>query len=160
MARSPECGSVRLRHRAADEQACPRRCPPVRGPAPAPAGPAAAARAAAPPHDLRPTRRWNRLVSPAGPVARTGLQRRRNRTMAAMAVAAVAGVGLSLWGTSAWCATAPPGEYVEPAIGPDEPGYQAYVVATPTLAVFGADDDGDLARVALLSLRSGDDGAR
>ena len=103
------------------------------------------------------TRRWSRLVSPAGPVTRTGLQRRRNRTMAAMAVAAVAGVGLSLWGTSL-VRNSTAGEYVEPAIGPDEPGYQAFVVATPTLAVFGTNDDGDLTSAALLSLRSGDDG--
>ncbi len=104
------------------------------------------------------TRRWNRLVSPAGPVTRTGLQRRRNRTMAAMAVAdGRRASGCRSWGTSL-VRNSTAGEYVEPPIGPDEPGYQAFVVATPTLAVFGTGDDGDLTSAALLSLRSGDDG--
>jgi hypothetical protein len=106
---------------------------------------------------MTPARRRSRLLQPAGPVTPTGLRQRRNRTMVAMAVAVVAGVGLSLWGTSL-VRNSTAGEYVEPSIGPDEPGYQAVVVATPTLAVFGSGDDGDLLFAALLSLRSGDDG--
>jgi hypothetical protein len=104
-------------------------------------------------------RPWSlqRLIRPAGPVTREGLRRRRTRTLVAMAVATAAGVGLSLWGTSIVRGSTA-GEYVEPSVGPDEPGYQAYVVATPTLAVLVPGDDGDLVAAALLSLRPGDDG--
>lgn len=102
-------------------------------------------------------RSWSRLVRPAAPVTPAGLARRRSRTMIAMALAAAAGVGLSLWGTSIMRGSTA-GEYVEPSIRPHEPGYQAYVVATPTLAVLVPGDGGDLAAAALLSLHPGDAG--
>jgi hypothetical protein len=74
-----------------------------------------------------------------------------------MAAATVAGVGLSLVGyTVMRDSTA--GRYVAPAVRPDERGYQAYVLSTPTLAVVQPDPEGRLAAVALLSLRPGDDG--
>jgi LytR cell envelope-related transcriptional attenuator len=109
------------------------------------------------PRHMKPASPWRRLLRPAPPVTREGLQRRRHRTMVAMSLAAAAGVGLSLWGTSI-VRNSTAGKYVEPATGPDEPGYQAYVVATPTLAVLQSGEDGELAAAALLSLRPGDEG--
>lgn len=50
------------------------------------------------------------------------------------------------------------GRYVEPSAGPDEPGYQAFVVPTPTLAVVHPREDGSLAGIALLTLEAGEEG--
>ena len=46
----------------------------------------------------------------------------------------------------------------EQAAAPTDPGYQAYVVTTPTMAVFHKGPDGDLAGASLLALEPGDDG--
>lgn len=50
------------------------------------------------------------------------------------------------------------GRYVDPTLGPDEPGYAAFVTPTPTLLVLMRSADGQLGGVALLSLQSGDSG--
>jgi hypothetical protein len=50
------------------------------------------------------------------------------------------------------------GRQVEPLAGPDDPGYQAYVVPTPTMAVVERAADGELGGVALLALESNADG--
>jgi LytR cell envelope-related transcriptional attenuator len=50
------------------------------------------------------------------------------------------------------------GRYVAPTAGPDDPGYQAYVVPTPTMAVVQQGEDGELVSVAVLALESSDDG--
>jgi hypothetical protein len=85
------------------------------------------------------------------------LPTRRAVVAGAMAAAAVVGLGLSLVGFSVMRGSTA-GRYVEPSTRPDEPGYQAFVISTPTLAVIHTDDDGELAAVAVLSLRPGDDG--
>jgi hypothetical protein len=63
----------------------------------------------------------------------------------------LASVGLSSVRTS----TA--GRY-EGEVGPDDPGYQAYVASTPTMAVLHRAADGSLGGAWLLALESGDDG--
>jgi hypothetical protein len=51
-----------------------------------------------------------------------------------------------------------PGEYVDPSLRPEEPGYQAVVTPTPTLLVVQRSADDDLVGVTVLALRSGDEG--
>jgi hypothetical protein len=77
--------------------------------------------------------------------------------LAALGTTTLAGAGLATVGLSL-VRHSTAGRYVEPPVGPDEPGYQAYVAATPTLAVVHRDTDGDLVGAALLALRPGDDG--
>jgi LytR cell envelope-related transcriptional attenuator len=50
------------------------------------------------------------------------------------------------------------GRYVEPTASPDDPGYQAYVVPTPTMAVVQRGPSGELVGVAVLAIESSDDG--
>ena len=101
-------------------------------------------------------RAWAR-GRPLVPMSRRSVERRRAWLVVGMAAAAATGAGLSVVGASV-VRNSTAGQYVDSAIGPDEPGYQAYVVATPTLAVVQAGAGGDLAAVALLSLNPGDDG--
>ena len=73
-----------------------------------------------------------------------------------MAGLTVLGVGLASVGlTSVRTSTA--GRY-EGQIGPDDPGYQAYVLPTPTMAVLHQATDGSLGGAWLLTLESGDAG--
>jgi LytR cell envelope-related transcriptional attenuator len=51
-----------------------------------------------------------------------------------------------------------PGEYVDPSLRPDEPGYVAVVTPTPTLLVVHKGSDDVLSGVTLLALRSGNEG--
>jgi len=95
--------------------------------------------------------------SSVAPMSGDQLRRRRTWVLGGMAAATVAGLGLSLVGFSVM-RDSTAGRYVAPAVRPDEPGYQAYVISTPTLAVVQPDPDGGLAAVAVLSLRPGDDG--
>ena len=60
---------------------------------------------------------------------------------------AVAGVTLVRHSTA--------GRYIEGA-GPDDPGYEAFVVPTPVMALFQRGDDGELVGVAVLALESRD----
>jgi hypothetical protein len=85
------------------------------------------------------------------------LHRRRAGVLAAMGALTVAGVALALGGVSL-VRSSTAGRYVEPSAGPDEPGYQAYVVPTPTLAVVHPGEDGSLAGITLLALDAGDEG--
>jgi LytR cell envelope-related transcriptional attenuator len=97
---------------------------------------------------------------PAAPGSDRSAERVRRRrrlvlaTMAALvgggAVLTVAGVNLVRNSTA--------GRYVAPTAGPDDPGYQAYVVPTPTMAVVQRGDDGELVSVAMLAIESSDDG--
>ncbi|HEX6238957.1 MAG TPA: LytR C-terminal domain-containing protein [Acidimicrobiales bacterium] len=73
-----------------------------------------------------------------------------------MGVLTAAGVALVL-GAVSLVRNSTAGRYVEPTAGPDEPGYQAYVESTPTLAVVQP-GDGSLAGITLLSLNAGDEG--
>ena len=68
----------------------------------------------------------------------------------------MAGVALALTGLSL-VRNSTVGRYEE-ALLPTDPGYEAYVVPTPTFAVVHRGPDGALAGLALLSLEVGDDG--
>jgi hypothetical protein len=113
----------------------------VRSAPPAPAGPRAAA-----------TGRGNRPASSRA----HGVRRRRALLLAGMGALTVAGVGLAAVGLSA-VRTSTAGRY-EQAAGPDDPGYQAHVVPTPTMGVLHRGADGSLVGASLLSLEPGDDG--
>jgi hypothetical protein len=85
------------------------------------------------------------------------LRRRRRLVLAAMAVLFGGGVVLTAVGVNL-VRNSTAGRYVAPTAGPDEPGYQAYVVPTPTMAVVQRGDDGELVGVAVLAIESSDDG--
>ncbi|HKA83723.1 MAG TPA: LytR C-terminal domain-containing protein [Acidimicrobiales bacterium] len=86
-----------------------------------------------------------------------GLRRRRRLVLAAMAALFGGGVVLAVVGVNL-VRNSTAGRYVAPTAGPDDPGYQAYVVPTPTMAVVQRSDDGDLVSVAVLAIESSDDG--
>jgi LytR cell envelope-related transcriptional attenuator len=83
-------------------------------------------------------------------------RRRRTVLLTGMAVFTAAGIGLATAGlTTVRHSTA--GRFEE-AIAPDEPGYQAHVIPTPTMGVLHRAADGSLAGAWLLALEPGDDG--
>ncbi|MGH9229602.1 MAG: LytR C-terminal domain-containing protein, partial [Acidimicrobiales bacterium] len=127
----------------------PRPAPGAPGATPAvPAAPAAPGAAATP------------LVGPARPSrgrSPDGLRRRRRLVLAGMAALFGGGVALTVVGVNL-VRDSTAGRYVEPLAGPDDPGYQAYVVPTPTMAVVQRGDDGELVGVAVLAIESSDDG--
>jgi hypothetical protein len=84
------------------------------------------------------------------------ITRRRRALVAGMAVLTAAGVGLALTGLST-VQNSTAGDYQETA-APGDPGYQARVVPTPTMAVLQRGPGGVLAGAWLLSLEPGDDG--
>jgi hypothetical protein len=86
-----------------------------------------------------------------------GLRRRRRLVLAGMAALFGGGVALTVVGVNV-VRNSTAGRYVEPTAGPDDPGYQAYVVPTPTMAVVQQGADGELAGVAVLAIESSDDG--
>jgi LytR cell envelope-related transcriptional attenuator len=86
-----------------------------------------------------------------------GLRRRRRLVLAGMAALFGGGVALTVVGVNV-VRNSTAGRYVEPTAGPGDPGYQAYVVPTPTMAVVQQGADGDLAGVAVLAIESSDDG--
>jgi hypothetical protein len=101
-----------------------------------------------------------RVVLPGAPgVGRraAGLRRRRRLVLAAMAALFGGGVVLAVVGVNL-VRNSTAGRYVAPTAGPHDPGYQAYVVPTPTMAVVQRGDDGDLVSVAVLAIESSDDG--
>ncbi len=101
-------------------------------------------RTAGPPRPPRPPRR------PTPP----RLQRRRRILLTGIGVLTAAGVALAVAGvTLVRHSTA--GRYIEGA-GPDDPGYEAFVVPTPVMALFQRGADGELAGVAVLALESRD----
>jgi LytR cell envelope-related transcriptional attenuator len=73
-----------------------------------------------------------------------------------MGVLTLAGAALAVAGLST-VRNSTAGRY-ERVVGPDEPGYQAHVVPTPTMGVLARAADGTLAGVSLLALEPGDDG--
>lgn len=94
------------------------------------------------------------------PVARRRgrrLRRRRRRVILGLGACTAAGLVLAVTGLTL-VRTSTAGRYIEPSARPDEPGYQAHVVPTPTLAVVHRGPEGELAGLALLALRPGDDG--
>jgi hypothetical protein len=86
----------------------------------------------------------------------TSITRRRRALVAGMVVLTAAGGGLALTGLSA-VQNSTAGDYQE-TTAPGDPGYQAQVVPTPTMAVLHRGPDGVLAGAWLLSLEPGDDG--
>jgi LytR cell envelope-related transcriptional attenuator len=82
------------------------------------------------------------------------LRRRRRVLLAGIGMLTAAGVALAVAGvTLVRHSTA--GRYIEGA-GPDDPGYEAFVVPTPVMALFQRGDDGELVGVAVLALESHD----
>lgn len=91
-----------------------------------------------------------------GPGARRLLVRRR-LVAGAMVVLVGLGAGLVVVGLDRVRGSTA-GTYVDARLQPDEPGYVALVTPTPTMLLLGTDAEGQLAGVALLSLRSQDEG--
>src|ERR687898_525385 len=82
------------------------------------------------------------------------LRRRRRILLAGIGMLTAAGVALAVAGvTLVRHSTA--GRYIEGA-GPDDPGYEAFVVPTPVMDLFQTGDDGELVGVAVLALESRD----
>jgi hypothetical protein len=73
-----------------------------------------------------------------------------------MGALTLAGAALAVAGLST-VRNSTAGRY-ERVVGPDEPGYQAHVVPTPTMGVLARAADGTLAGASLLALEPGDDG--
>ena len=94
----------------------------------------------------------------SGPPRRAtrNVRRRRALLLAGIGALTVAGTGLAVVGLSE-VRTSTAGRYEE-TLGPTDPGYQAYVVPTPTMGVLHQAADGGLAGAALLALESGDEG--
>ncbi|MGH9005767.1 MAG: hypothetical protein ACRDYV_21785, partial [Acidimicrobiia bacterium] len=84
------------------------------------------------------------------------VRRGRQLLLAGIGAATVAGVALAVTGLSL-VRNSTVGRYEE-ALLPTDPGYEAYVVPTPTFAVVHRGPDGALAGLALLSLRADDRG--
>jgi LytR cell envelope-related transcriptional attenuator len=84
------------------------------------------------------------------------VRRRRQMLLAGMGALSAAGAALAFGGLT-MVRNSTVGRY-EQAAAPTDPGYQAYVVTTPTMAVLHKGPDGDLAGASLLALEPGDDG--
>jgi len=84
------------------------------------------------------------------------IKRRRAALLAGMGALTAAGVVLAIAGLST-VRNSTAGRYGE-TLAPDDPGYQAHVVPTPTMAVLHRGTDGDLVGAFLLALDPGDDG--
>jgi len=84
-------------------------------------------------------------------------RRRRRLVAGSMFVLVALGAGLAVVG---WhrVRNSTAGTYVDAGLQPDEPGYVALVTPTPTMLLLQKDSDGDLVGVALLALRSQDEG--
>jgi hypothetical protein len=120
------------------------------GPAPGAVGAAAAA----------PTSLTVPTVAPAAPTwgrAPHALRRRRRLVLAGIAALVGCGAALTALGVNL-VRNSTAGRYVEPTASPDDPGYQAYVVPTPTMAVVQRSGEGELVGVAVLALESNEDG--
>jgi LytR cell envelope-related transcriptional attenuator len=89
--------------------------------------------------------------------SRERLRSRRRLVLATMAALFGGGVALTVVGVNL-VRNSTAGRYVAPTASPDDPGYQAYVVPTPTMAVVQRGDDGELVSVAVLAIESSDDG--
>jgi hypothetical protein len=102
--------------------------------------------------DAAPHRPWTRRARAGA----TDIRRRRALLLAGMGVLTVSGVALAVTGLST-VRNSTAGRY-EQAVAPDDPGYQAHVVPTPTMAVLHRGADDALAGAWLLALEPGDDG--
>jgi LytR cell envelope-related transcriptional attenuator len=85
------------------------------------------------------------------------VRRRRRLVLATMAALVGGGAALTVVGVNL-VRNSTAGRYVAPTAGTDDPGYEAYVVPTPTMAVVQRGDDGELVSVAVLAIESSDDG--
>ncbi len=123
-------------------------------------GASSAAPAAAPAAAASPAALASPVASPTAPSrghSPEGLRKRRRLVLATMAALVGGGVALTVVGVNL-VRTSTAGRYVAPTASPDDPGYQAYVVPTPTMAVVQRGDDGELVSVAVLAIGSSDDG--
>jgi hypothetical protein len=84
------------------------------------------------------------------------VRRRRTVLLATIGALTAAGIVLAVVGL-ANVRTSTVGRF-EDAASPSDPGYQAYVVPTPTMGVLHRSSDGTLAGAALLALEPGDEG--
>ena len=85
------------------------------------------------------------------------LRRQRRLAVGGLALLLTAGATLGMVGMSKVRGSTG-GEYIDPQIRPDEPGYVALVTPTPTLLVVHKDAAGGLSGVSLLSLHAQDQG--
>jgi hypothetical protein len=102
-----------------------------------------------------------------GPRARRRIQAHRHRTVklrrqrrlavGGLALLVTAGATLGMVGMSKVRGSTG-GQYIDPQVRPDEPGYVALVTPTPTLLVVHKDAAGGLSGVSLLSLHAQDQG--
>ena len=99
--------------------------------------------------------RRRRLRGPRPAPARE-LRRRRHVVLAGMGALTVAGAALAVVGLGT-VRNSTVGRYAD-TIAPTDPGYQAYVVPTPTMAAVTRAPDGSLAGVTVLALEAGDKG--
>jgi LytR cell envelope-related transcriptional attenuator len=150
--RPPWPASRRARARRRARPPAPRSAPGAVGAAAAAPAAAAAAVSTAPLETP--------VVVPAAPSrgrAPERVRRRRRLVLATMAALVGGGAVLTVVGVNL-VRNSTAGRYVAPTAGPDDPGYQAYVVPTPTMAVVQRGDDGELVSVAVLAIESSDDG--
>ncbi|HEY6696854.1 MAG TPA: LytR C-terminal domain-containing protein [Acidimicrobiales bacterium] len=100
------------------------------------------------------------LVEPVPPSwgrSPEGLRKRRRLVLAGMATLFCGGLVLTVVGVNL-VRNSTAGRYMAPTASPDDPGYQAYVVPTPTMAVVQRNADGELVGLAVLAIESSDDG--
>lgn len=126
------------------------RVAPHRSRSAAPAASAVAPGAAGPWPGRFPARRATRRRSAAE------VGKRRALLLAGMGALTLLGVGLAVGGLSA-VRNSTVGRY-QTTVAPDEPGYRASVVPTPTLGLLVPDDDGALVGTAVLAFEPGEQG--
>ncbi len=134
-------------------RAAVRRRPPVASPVGVPGAVGAVERAA---HEPAASSRGRATALSRWPLPTDPVRRRRALLLAGMGALTLAGAALAVTGLSA-VRTSTVGRY-EQTVGPDDPGYQAYVVPTPTMGVLHRAADGTLAGAALVALEPGDEG--
>jgi hypothetical protein len=101
-----------------------------------------------------PPRRFGRR--PPAHAASAAVRRRRTAVLAGMGLLTAAGAALAVAGL-ATVRNSTVGRY-QTTLAPTDPGYQAYVVSTPTMAALYPGPDGQLAGAAVLALEPGDKG--
>ena len=157
-ASNPECGAVASAHRVPTSR---RRAAARRPRPPARSGRAGSWRAPRPPGDMarRPTPLGLASGSPAGPLTRGAVERRRTCTWPAMAALAATGRRAVARGRLDRSQQHAPASTSSPPSAPTSPATRRSWCHAHAGGVRHG-DDGDLASVALLSLDPGDDGGR